>query len=409
MNIRNRGAARPMWLLLVALVAFPAHALRVGDLGHLHGLAFDPNVPGALLLATHYGLYRALPDGSARPISDRRDDFMALAADPSEPGVLYVSGHPLEGGNLGLLRSRDGGESWAPHARESGEPADYHQLVVSPADPRVLYGVHGSLQASRDGGRSWEVVGPPPEKLITLAGSADHPGHLYAATQAGLLTSRDGGRQWRAETESGNTASLVHITSDGTVYTFVLGRGLLRASAEGGDWQTLYNGFGSHYPLWLAVDPGDRRHLVTLTHAGGLFTSDDGGESWRRFPEPRTGYGTVAGAGKRLYDEYCISCHGIDGVGETAGTATAPSEPGKLAPALDFATHAWHHDDQQLVETILEGGIARGGRMPPWKALLSEANARELVAYMKSLWRPRELACQGARHMNCDWVPETRP
>lgn len=407
MNIRNLNAVRPAWLLLLTLAAFPAHALRVGDLGHLHGIAFDSNSPGALLLATHYGLYRALPDGSASLVGDRRDDFLGLTAHPSEPGTLYVSGHPPDGSNLGLLLSKNGGRTWTRHARGHDGPADYHQLTVSPADPEVLYGVHGSLQASRDGGRSWESIGPPPEKLITLAGSAEDPMHLYAATQAGLLTSDDGGRRWRAASEPGNTASLVHVTADGTAYTFILGRGLLRAEEDG--WKVLYNGFGGHYPLQLIVDPTDPDRLATLTHASGLFTSEDGGESWQRFPAPQTPHGTAAAAGERLYTAYCIACHGKEGVGETAGAATAPSDQRQLAPALGFSSHAWHHDDEQLVETILEGGIARGGRMPAFKEILSRKNARELVAYMQSFWRAREFACQGARHMNCDWKPATRP
>jgi len=39
--------------------------------------------------------------------------------------------------------------------------------------------------------------------------------------------------------------------------------------------------------------------------------------------------------------------------------------------------------------------------MMPYKEIISEQDAGNLVAYLKSLWSPRSLACQGARHMRC--------
>jgi len=402
-------AVRFAWLLVLVAVAYPAQALRVGELGHLHGIAFDPGSANSLLVATHYGLYRAQPAGTATRLGARRDDFIVLAGDPSEASKLYALAHARTGGAVVLLHSENGGISWSRRADGLGSPDDYHQLAVSPAEPDRLYGVHGTLQISSNGGRDWETIGPPPKKLIALAGSAPDPGKLYAATQAGLLVSRNRGRRWHRETAFRAPVSLVHVASDGTTYAFVLGRGLMRSTPADQTWKALYNGFGGHYPLQLAIDPDDPDHFAVLTHVGGLFTSVDGGESWQRFPRPRIRSGSVAAAGNRLYAEYCASCHGVDGVGETPGTANAPTDRSRLAPALDFSAHAWHHGDEQLIETILEGTVARGGRMPAWKGLLSRENSRELVVYMKTLWRARELACQGAKHMRCDWVPTNRP
>lgn len=409
MNRYSSTAVRSAWLLVLALTAFPAHALRVGELGHLHGIAFDPGSSESLLVATHYGLYRARPDGAAVLIGERRDDLIALAVDPADANALYALGHARNGSQVALMHSDNGGTNWTLRAQKLGSPDDYHQLAVSPADPALLYGVHGTLQASTNSGRAWESIGPTPNKLIALAGSAADAGKLYAATQSGLLVSPDSGREWQRESAFRAPVSLVHVAADGTKYAFVLGRGLMRSAPDEQAWEALYNGFGGHYPLRLAIDPDDPEHLGLLTHAGGLFTSVDGGKSWERFPRPPIRSGSVAAAGERLYGEYCAACHGVAGVGETPGSANAPADRSQLAPALDFSAHAWHHDDAQLVETILDGGIARGGRMPAWKSLLSRDNARELVAYMKTLWRARERACQGARHMSCDWVPASRP
>jgi len=105
-------------------------------------------------------------------------------------------------------------------------------------------------------------------------------------------------------------------------------------------------------------------------------------------------------AGERLYRQHCLVCHGERGVGEAPIPPTIRA-PGYLtAMPLDETSHAWHHGDEQLVETILEG-LQRTDRMPPRKGLLSRSEARQLVAYIKSLWSPRIIACQGPAHMRC--------
>ncbi len=396
----------PAYALTLAalLLASPAHALRLDELSHLHGLAFDPDDATRLLLATHHGLYRAHPDGRVEPVGERRDDYMALTAAPDDPRTLYASGHPAGGGNLGLLRTTDAGASWEKRSDGHRGPVDFHQLAVSTADPQRLYGVHGTLQRSDDGGATWTPVGPPPAKLIALAGSAHAADRLYAATEEGLRVSLDGGVTWRPAAMFRSPASLVHGSADGWVYAFLLGRGLLRAREPSLAWETVHNGFGGHYPLQMAVAPGTPERLAVLTHKGRLFVSDDAGANWRRYGLPPA-EGIVAG-GARVYAEYCSACHGSEGVGETAGTPTAPMDPQKLAPGLDGTAHAWHHDDAFLADTVREGTLARGGRMPAWKAVLSDADVDAVLAYVKSLWQARDRACQGAKHMNCDWKPE---
>lgn len=72
-----------------------------------------------------------------------------------------------------------------------------------------------------------------------------------------------------------------------------------------------------------------------------------------------------------------------------------------MAPALDASAHAWHHTDEALQKLILEGS-ARTSRMAAWKNTgLTENDAHDLVAYIKSLWTQRELDCQGPKHMQC--------
>ena len=247
---------------------------------HIHGLAVDRQDPTQLLIATHHGLFRAGPDGKAQRISEVQD-FMGFNPDPSNPTMLYASGHPAQGGNLGFIASSDGGASWKQVSPGANGPVDFHQMTVSPADPATIYGAYGDLQMSRDAGRTWAVVGPTPDKLIDLAASAENANTLYAATEGGLLVSKDAGRSWTPVTE-GAPVSLVEVTPDGTVYAFVIGSGLMRAEEGSLEFVSLGQP-GGDYLLHLAPDPTNPDRLFAATGKGGLLTSADQGRTWSTF------------------------------------------------------------------------------------------------------------------------------
>jgi mono/diheme cytochrome c family protein len=127
-----------------------------------------------------------------------------------------------------------------------------------------------------------------------------------------------------------------------------------------------------------------------LVAFGGAVNAETG-----KKPDPQ-----AVARGKALYEKHCQTCHKKDGVGE-------PSIPGSIrkpgyftAMPLNETSHAWHHSDEQLAQTILQG-IQRTNRMPAWKNVLTEKQAYDIVAYIKSLWSPRILGCQGPKHMSC--------
>lgn len=104
--------------------------------------------------------------------------------------------------------------------------------------------------------------------------------------------------------------------------------------------------------------------------------------------------------GKQLYGKYCQACHKEDGVGEPPIPWSIRKRGYLTAMPLNETSHAWHHGDEQLAQIVLQG-LKRTNRMPGWKAVLSEKEARDIVAYIKSLWSSRILACQGPKHMSC--------
>jgi photosystem II stability/assembly factor-like uncharacterized protein len=267
-------------LLLAAAVSHSASVL-LSDLKeqtHIHGLAVNPANPDQILVATHHGLYRAGLDGQAELISPVQD-FMGFTRDPGSRDTLFASGHPAGGGNLGFIASSDGGRSWKQIAPGANGPVDFHQMSVSAADPKVIFGAYGGLQVSRDAGKTWSVVGPLPEKLIDLAASAKDAETIYAATEDGLSLSRTGGKTWERVLE-GAPVSLVEVSPDGLLYAFVLGRGLVMAPEADLTFRTIAGQWGDRILLHLAVDPADRNRLFAATHKGDILASTDGGARW---------------------------------------------------------------------------------------------------------------------------------
>jgi photosystem II stability/assembly factor-like uncharacterized protein len=290
----------PVALVVMAAGAFLAarshseasttiHALSEDT--HFHGIAVAPTDPSRLYLATHYGLYAVAGDGSATRLWPVQD-FMGFTPHPTEPSTLYASGHPAGGGNLGFIAFEDGGVSWSQLAEGVGGPVDFHQMDVSPADPKTIYGAYGGqLQVSRDGS-SWEVVGPAPEGLIDLAASSKDPSTLYAATQSGLLKSEDGGRSWQDGYWLRQPATMVHVTPGGAVYAFVVGTGLIETIEPKLSWQTISkDGFGGDDALHFAVDPTSHSKLYAITFdpqskQQAVLASDDAGKTWAPLAKP---------------------------------------------------------------------------------------------------------------------------
>lgn len=405
MNILNY----PVRLSLVVLSLLVSNALSattipLDKLSHIHGIATHSTDP-KLYLATHDGLFLLSANGEAEQISKQKNDLMSFARHPTNVDIMYASGHPVGGkGNLGFLQSKDAGRTWkqlSPGVSGSdSDPADFHALTVSRANPKVIYGIFQGLQVSRDAGHTWKRAGDAPPKIFNIAASAHDTDTLYAATKKGLLISEDGGRTWSIAHMFLNPVSTVRVSADGTVYAFMVGKGLLRSNTKNLEWKLVNNQLGFQVFLDIAVSEKDANKMYALTQFGKLLASTDAGKSWHAYTGDRKPTTKAALRGEGLYKQYCQTCHGVRGIGETFTTQALNNSKYTMAPALDDSMHTWHHTDEAIVKTILEG-IKRNKRMPAWKGVLSEKDARDVVAYIKSLWSERTLSCQGPKHMSC--------
>ena len=192
-----------------------------------------------LLAGTDDGLF-VLDEGET---SWRRLDTVVDGIDlhPRVVDVAIVrSGALLAATTSGLLRSADGGRVWT--RQQLGESESVRAVAATCRSGRLHAATPLAFFASDDGGLSWtRTAGAPAEGVVRrLIASPLDDKMLFAATTRGLLKSPDAGRTWR-----------------------IRGGGLPLA-----DIATL-------------VLSGDARALLAADHTyGGLYRSEDLGESW---------------------------------------------------------------------------------------------------------------------------------
>ncbi|MGL4320351.1 MAG: WD40/YVTN/BNR-like repeat-containing protein [Paracoccaceae bacterium] len=251
---------------------------------HIHGIAAGLSGPNSAMLATHHGIFTIdLAAKTALLQGSSRDDFMGFSQVPGAPDRAFASGHPATGGNLGVIRTEDGGASWVAVSDGIGGPVDFHNMEVSRADAAVIFGIShdGAVQRSTDFGETWAITGTAPEKLIDVATSARDPNRLYAATESGLFASSDAGVTWQRLLPTTAPVSTVDLGADGKLRAVQLGQGLIEVDEATGSVTPVTADLPGGYLLYLAVTQANPLRLMALSAEGALVVSDDGGTLWR--------------------------------------------------------------------------------------------------------------------------------
>ena len=246
-----------------------------GRVARVAGVAGDPLTFYAATAAG--GVWKSVNGGTEwKPVFDDQpvSSIGSIAVAPSDANVIWVgSGEANIRGNVGegngIYRSTDAGGSWSRVWAAEGQIGT---IAVHPQDPDVVCaavlgspfgpGPERGVYRTTDGGATWQRV------LFkdVDTGASDvcfdpaNPRILYA----GLWQARR--RPW--EMTSGGPGSGLYVSRDG-----------------GDSWRQL-QGKGLPAAPWgkvgVRVAPSDSSRVYALieAEAGGLFRSDDGGESW---------------------------------------------------------------------------------------------------------------------------------
>ncbi|MEQ8763195.1 MAG: DUF1080 domain-containing protein [Planctomycetota bacterium] len=188
----------------------------------------------------------------------------AVAFAPSNPEIVYAL---VEAKESALLRSDDGGHRFqtvnaAPNI--APRPFYFCDIRVDPKDPNRVYNLHGEVDVSNDGGKTFETL---------LAFYPVHPDHhalwihpddgrfLIDANDGGIAISRDHGRTWRFATTL-PLAQFYHLSVDDDRPYHVYG-GL----QDNGSWRgpsAVWENGGIRNHHWQEVGFGDG--FTTLPH-----------------------------------------------------------------------------------------------------------------------------------------------
>jgi len=189
-------------------------------------------------------------------------------------GRFIGSGHPDPSQNLppnlGLIESRDGGESWK-NISLLGE-ADFHVLRSAGRTVYGFDGTQGRLMVSTSGGRQWEQR-TPPAGMFDLAIDPERPGRVVISTERGIFVSADAGERWRPLRD--DIAGLLAWPAPDRLY-LVDGQGQVLRSADAGK-SFEPTGAVEGQP---AAFVSHRDELYVALGDGTVNRSTDGGSNW---------------------------------------------------------------------------------------------------------------------------------
>ena len=246
---------------------------------------------------------------------------------PEDSNVIWVASQgPLwsSGGERGLFKSIDGGETWT-NVLSAGEWTGVTDIVMDPRDPDRLYaatwqhhrtvaaymggGPESGIHVSEDGGETWERLktGLPEGSMgkIGLAISPQQPDVLYAAIEldrrkGGVWRSADRGASWEKVGDKVGGGTGPHYYQEIFAHPHHFDRIYLvsntsQVSHDGGKtWRAINNEYKHVDDHAIAFHPTDPDYIL-FGSDGGLYESHDDEKSWRYINNlPVTQYYKVA-------------------------------------------------------------------------------------------------------------------
>lgn len=245
---------------------------------------------------------------------------------PDQPNTFYVGVS-----NGGVWKTTDAGRTWNP-IFDSESTGSIGTIAIAPSDPNIIYVGSGEglrrpdlstgngIYKSTDAGRSWRHLGlRDGQQIASIIVDPHDPDRVFAAvlghpygpnTERGIFRSTDGGESWTRvlykDESTGGIDLAFDPTTPQTVYASMWasrrppwtvgnpydgdGSGLFKSTDGGNTWHPLTRGLPTHAEglgrIGFTVAPSNPSRMYALVDAkpdvGGLYRSDDAGESWTR-------------------------------------------------------------------------------------------------------------------------------
>jgi photosystem II stability/assembly factor-like uncharacterized protein len=232
-----------------------------------------------------------------------------IVIDPRNSDIVFVAAEGSiwgPGGDRGLYKSTDGGETWKK-VLEISENTGVNNVVIDPRRPDIMYatseqrrrhvftkiggGPESAVYKSTDGGETWRKImkGMPKVDIggMGIDVSPADPDVVYVIMEAvddkgGFFKSTDRGESWdRVSSYSSSGQYYNEIYCDPNDVNVIYSMETTsKVSRDGGKTWTDVGNDGRHvddHALW--IDHSDSRHLL-IGGDGGIYESFDGGKKW---------------------------------------------------------------------------------------------------------------------------------
>jgi len=286
-------------------------------------ITLDPNNPNVLWVGTGEnnsqrsvgygdGVYKSLNGGKTwkKMGLENSEHIGKIVVDPRDSDTVFVAAQgPLwsAGGDRGLYKTTDGGETWKKVLGPS-EHTGVSEVVMDPRDPDLLYattyqrrrhvwtlingGPESGIHKSTDGGETWRKVdsGLPSGDVgrIGITVSPAAPDVVYAIVEAagdggGFFRSTDRGETWekRSKYVSGSPQYYQEIFADPVDVDRVYSMDVWMQVTENGGKSFQQIGethkHVDNHALW--IDPEDTDYLLSGCD-GGIYETFDRGATW---------------------------------------------------------------------------------------------------------------------------------
>ena len=259
------------------------------------------------------GVYKSLDGGGSWKNMGLKDSghISMIRIHPEDSNTVWVAAQgPLwnSGGDRGLYKTTDGGESWSK-ILEIDEDTGANEFVMDPANPDLIVassyqrrrhvwtlingGPGGGIHKTTNGGETWRKItaGLPEGDLgrIGLAAAPGAPGTIYAIIEAneedqGVYRSTDFGESWEKRsdhmTSSPQYYNELYVDPNDPMVVYSVDTFTHRSEDGGKTWNRISfkNRHVDDHALW--IDPADSDHLY-IGGDGGIYESWDRGETWR--------------------------------------------------------------------------------------------------------------------------------
>ncbi len=244
---------------------------------------------------------------------------------PGQPNVFYIGVN-----NGGVWKTDDYGRTWTP-IFDDQPTGSIGALAVAPSNPNIIYVGSGEglqrpdlstgdgIYKSTDTGKTWKHLGlRDGQQIGAIIVDPRNPNRLFVAvlghpygpnTERGVFRSMDGGESFQKvlykDENTGAIALAFDPSNSQTVYADLwAGRqgpwengawqgpesGLFKSTDGGNTWRKLTKGFPTFEQglgrIGFCIAPSDSKRMYATVDAspqlGGIYRSDDAGESWRR-------------------------------------------------------------------------------------------------------------------------------